>query len=80
MDASRPGFMSGSLAPKQLQSLYDRLEEVRDEQAQQLLASFQTCCSAVWGGEKAFASELEAVEVKLLSPFCIAFVILYMQA
>ncbi len=64
VEASRPGFMEASgPGAKRLQALCDRLERLTDEQARQLLGSFQACAASVWQGGDAFAAQLRTVEV-----------------
>jgi hypothetical protein len=63
-EASKPGCMDGSgPGARRLQALCDRLERLSDEQARQLLGSFQACAASVWQGSDAFAPELRTIEV-----------------
>ena len=65
VEASRPGFMEASgPGAKRLQALCDRLERLTDEQARQLLGSFQACAASAWQGGDAFAAQLRTVEVR----------------
>lgn len=63
-EASKPGCMDGcGPGARRLRALCDRLERLSNEQARQLLGSFQACAASVWQGSDAFAPELRTTEV-----------------